>query len=119
MRQIVRVKLCAGEGDFGKAWSNLRKRLRYVKRAAEHAPGSVVKPPRIVDDQAQVRAARAAMWLSERFWQRANRYSIVNPVRTATKDVTIGGAQIRKGERVLLSLEFVPLRSIARVRNRA
>jgi cytochrome P450 len=33
-------------------------------------------------------------------------YSIVNPIRTATKDVTIGDAQIRKGERVLLSLEL-------------
>jgi cytochrome P450 len=33
-------------------------------------------------------------------------YSIVNPIRTATKDVTIGEAQIRKGERVLLSLEL-------------
>jgi cytochrome P450 len=33
-------------------------------------------------------------------------YSIVNPIRTATKDVKIGEAQIRKGERVLLSLEF-------------
>jgi cytochrome P450 len=33
-------------------------------------------------------------------------YSIVNPIRTATRDVTIGEAQIRKGERVLLSLEL-------------
>jgi cytochrome P450 len=33
-------------------------------------------------------------------------YSIVNPIRTATKDVTIGEAQIRQGERVLLSLEL-------------
>jgi cytochrome P450 len=33
-------------------------------------------------------------------------YSIVNPIRTATKDVQIGEAQIRKGERVLLSLEL-------------
>jgi len=33
-------------------------------------------------------------------------YSIVNQIRTATKDVTIGDAQIRKGERVLLSLEL-------------
>jgi cytochrome P450 len=33
-------------------------------------------------------------------------YSIVNPIRTATKDVAIGEALIRKGERVLLSLEL-------------
>jgi cytochrome P450 len=33
-------------------------------------------------------------------------YSIVNPIRTATRDVMIGEAQIRKGERVLLSLEL-------------
>jgi cytochrome P450 len=33
-------------------------------------------------------------------------YSIVNPIRTATKDVQIGEAQIRKGECVLLSLEL-------------
>jgi len=33
-------------------------------------------------------------------------YSIVNPIRTATKDVQIGDAQIRKGERVLISLEL-------------
>jgi hypothetical protein len=32
MRQIVRVKLNAGEDDFRKAWGGLRKRLRYVKR---------------------------------------------------------------------------------------
>jgi len=33
-------------------------------------------------------------------------YSIVNPIRTVTKDVTIGEAQLRKGDRVLLSLEL-------------
>jgi cytochrome P450 len=33
-------------------------------------------------------------------------YSIVNPIRTATRDVEIGDAKIRKGERVLLSLEL-------------
>jgi cytochrome P450 len=33
-------------------------------------------------------------------------YSIVNPIRTATRDVTIGEAQIHKGEKVLLSLEL-------------
>jgi len=40
-------------------------------------------------------------------------YSIVNPIRTATKDVQIGEAQIRKGERVLLSLELANYDSTA------
>ena len=40
-------------------------------------------------------------------------YSIVNPIRTATKDVQIGEAQIRKGERILLSLELANYDSTA------
>jgi cytochrome P450 len=40
-------------------------------------------------------------------------YSIVNPIRTATKDVQIGEAHIRKGDRILLSLELANYDSTA------
>ena len=42
MIRIVRFELRAPKADIGEAWSNRRKQLRYVKRAAESALGGVV-----------------------------------------------------------------------------